>query len=77
VKMTGAALRVYFGDYQKYPTTLPEVQYLISGDNADDILKDPETKEFFEYSSLLGGSDYRFCVDYDTMGQECYNSKDF
>jgi len=77
VKMTGAALRVYFGDYQKDPTTLPEVQYLISGDNADDILKDPETKEFFEYSSLLGGSDYRFCVEYDAMGQECYNSKDF
>mgnify|MGYP000400851006 CR=1 FL=1 len=83
-KIIMSALYSYFEDYNEYPQTLKKLldippgktyPYLQSNKSAEDILKDPATKEFYEYHP--GVSDYQLCINYDKTGRQCYTSKDF
>lgn len=79
LKVIRNALYLYFEDYQKYPTTLRELLDNMPGKtthylNEEKDLRDPVTKEFYEYHLETNG--YQICINYDEIGRQCYNPQD-
>lgn len=69
------ALVYYFNDHNELPQTLDRLLDVIprkgySYVKSESLLKDPETKEFYEYHPAV--HNYQLCINYDKTGRQCY-----
>jgi len=73
VSQARMSLELYYDSYGKYPVFLKDLVGRFSG--SEDSLRDPVTKEFYNYISKSGGKDYSLCTDLDESGESfCVSS---